>query len=181
MTVDRNQLPVLSRQLESLSHRAEVIQDREQEEQDWFGAVLASLRSTHLMISSGKEPRAAVHEFVLEVSDVGKPILKQAGLPVPIDDDYLEHVFSTVGITLAPGQFLILDPQMVQWAIEESLWGLELERALSNGRGGFPELGAPSAGVSAWSRKRDLVTANLIAEELLERAESLPLPSNQAV
>jgi len=181
MTVDRNQLPVLSRQLESLSHRADVFQERDQEEQDWFGAVLASLRSTHLMFSSGKDPRAAVVDFVLEVSDLGKPILKQAGLSVPIDDDYLEHVFSTVGIALAPGQFLILDPQMAQWAIEESLWGLELERALSNGRGGFPDLGTPTAGVSAWSRKRDLVTANLIAEELLERTDPLPLPRNQAV
>jgi len=181
MTVDRNQLPVLSRQLESLSHRAEVFRSREQEEQDWFSAVLASLRSTHLMISGGKDPRAAVHDFVLEVSSGGKPILKQAGLPVPIDDDYLEHVFATVGIGLAPGQFLILDPQMAQWAIEESLWSLELERALSNGRGDFPELGGPSAGVSAWSRKRDLVTANLIAEELLEREDPLSLPRNQAV
>ena len=70
---------------------------------------------------------------------------------------------------------------MAQWAIEESLWGLELERALSNGRGEFLELSGPSAGVSVWSRKRDLVTANLIAEELLEREEPLPLSRNQAV
>lgn len=181
MTPERNQLPVLSRQLESLSHRAEVFQDREQEEQDWFSAVLASLRSTHQMISGGKDPRAAVVDFVLEVSDVGKPVLKQAGLHVPIDDDYLEHVFATVGVGLAPGQFLILDPQMAQWAIEESLWGLELERALSSGRGEFPGSGVPTAGVGAWSRKRDLVTANLIAEELLEREDPLPLPRNQAV
>lgn len=178
MSLDRNQLPVLSRQLESLSHRAEVFQNREQEERDWFSAVLASLRSTHQMISGGKDPRAAVFDFVLEVSDVGKPILKQAGLPVPIDDDYLEHVFATVGLGLAPGQFLILDPQMALWAIEESLWGLELERALSSGRGGGPE---PSAGVGAWSRKRDLVTANLIAEELLEREYPMPRTRNQAV
>jgi hypothetical protein len=177
MSAERNQLPVLSRQLESLSHRAEVFQTREQEERDWFSAVLESLRSTHQLISSGSDPRRVPHDFVLEVSEDGKLILKQGGLPVPVDDDYLVQVFATIGIDLAPGQFLVLDPQMAQWAIEESLWGLELERALSTGRGEFPDPGYPPANVGAWSRKRDLLTASLIAEELLE----LPLRRNKAV
>jgi hypothetical protein len=177
LSVERNQLPVLSRQLESLSHRAEVFQTREQEERDWFSAVLASLRSTHQLISSGTDPRGVVTDFVLEVSDGGKLLLKQAGLAVPVDDDYLVQVFATIGIDLAPGQFLLLDPQMAQWAIEESLWGLELERALSNGRGELHDTSFPSASVGAWSRKRDLVTANLIAEELLD----VPQRRNKAV
>jgi len=177
MSAERNQLPVLSRQLESLSHRAEVFQTREQEERDWFGAVLESLRSTHQMISSGTDPRRAVQDFVLEVSECGKLILKQGGLPVPVDDDYLVQVFATIGIDLAPGQFILLDPQMAHWAIEESLWGLELERALSSGRREQPDMGFPPSSVSDWSRRRDLVTASLIAEELLE----LPQRRNRAV
>jgi hypothetical protein len=170
MSTDRNQLPVLSRQLESMSHRAEIFQSREQEEQDWFSAVLESLRSTHRMIATGSDLRSLRQDFVLEVTENGKLVLKQAGLPVPVDDDYLEHVFLTMGIELAPGQWLILEPRMAKWAIEESLWGLELEKALTVGKGDLTEIYAPaSAGMSSWSRKRDLVTANLIAEELLER------------
>jgi hypothetical protein len=168
MDVDRNQLPVLSRQLESMSGRADIFETREQEERDWFSAVLASLRVTHEMISSGVDPRAAVQDFVLEVSDGGKPVLKQSGLPVPVDDDYLEHVFLTMGVSLAPGQFLILEPRMAKWAIEESLWGLELDRALSSSRTELIEVPL-TASLTAWSRKRDLIMANLIAEELLER------------
>lgn len=179
MNVDRNQLPVLSRQLEGLAHRAESFQTREQEEQDWFSAILTSLRSTHQMIAGGTDPRRVVHDFVLEVSEVGHLTLKQAGLQVPVDEDYLLHVFSTVGVELTPGQSLLLSPQMAHWTIEESLWGLELERALSGGRGEFPDLGAPPNLVSAWNRKRDLITAHLIAEELLERAE--PLPPRRAI
>ncbi|HVR86875.1 MAG TPA: hypothetical protein VMU54_21305 [Planctomycetota bacterium] len=173
MAVDRSQLPVLSRQLESLSHRADAFEEREEEERDWFRAVLASLRSTHAMISSGGDPRAVAQDFVLEVLDSGKLILKQSGLSVPVDDDYLEHVFLTMGVALAPGQLLILEPRMAKWAIEESLWGLELDRALSGGKGDLMELPL-AASLTTWSRKRDLVMANLIAEELLER--ELPAP-----
>ncbi len=170
MNADRNQLPVLSRQLESMSHRQEIFRDREQEERDWFSAVLDSLRCTHQVLSTGTDQRSLRQDFVLEVTDAGKLVLKQAGLPVPVDDDYLEHVFLTMGIELAPGQWLILEPRMAKWAIEESLWGLELERALTGGRGDLTELhSTPPGAMSAWSRKRDLVTANLIAEELLER------------
>jgi hypothetical protein len=151
-----------------MSHQADVFETREQEERDWFSAVLASLRSTHEMIASGGDPRAAVQDFVLEVLESGKLILKQSGLPVPVDDDYLEHVFLTMGVSLAPGQLLILEPRMAKWAIEESLWGLELDRALSGGKGELMELPL-SASLIAWSRKRDLVMANLIAEELLAR------------
>ena len=167
MSPDRNQLPVLSRQLESMSHRAEIFQSREQEEQDWFSAVLASLRSTHQMIANGSDPRAVVHDFVLEVTEAGKLVVRQAGLQVPVDDDYLEHVFLTMGVTLAPGQLLVLEPRMAKWAIEESLWGLELDRALSSSR---DLMEVPlTASLNAWSRKRDLIMANLIAEELLQR------------
>jgi hypothetical protein len=180
MTVDRNQLPFLSRQLESMAHRAEVFQTREQEEQDWFSAVLESLRCTHQMILNGADPRAAVQDFVLEVSDGGKLVLKQAGLAVPVDDDYLEHVFETMGVELAPGQLLLLEPRMAKWAIEESLWGLELDRALSGSRGELMEAPPPTI-LSDWSRKRDLVMANLIAEELLEREASLPFRVPRAV
>lgn len=166
MHADRNLLPVLSRQLESMSHRAELFQSREQEEQDWFRAVLESLSCTHRMISTGSDLLSLQQDFVVEVTSLGKLVLKQAGLPVPVDEDYLDHVFLTMGIDLAPGQWLILDPRMAKWAIEESLWGLELERALSR-------LDSPVPGtMSSWSRKRDLVTANLIAEELLERKAS---------
>ena len=171
MTIDRNQLPVLSRQLESMSRRVEDFRSREQEEQDWFSAVLESLRSTERMLQAGAEPRSAAHGFVLEVTGEGKLVLRQADLPVPVDDDYLRHVFETLGIDLVPGQRLLLEPQMAKWAIEESLWGLELDRALSGSRGDLTE--APPPGIlGAWSRKRDLIMANLIAEELLEH----PLP-----
>ena len=180
MGIDRNQLPVLSRQLETMSHRAEIFQTREQEEQDWFSAVLASLRSTHQMITSGTDPRAAAQDFVLEVSEAGKLILKQAGLPVPVDDDYLEHVFLTMGVTLAPGQLLLLEPRMAKWAIEESLWGLELDRALSGSRSELMEVPL-TASLTAWSRKRDLVMANLIADELLEREIPSPIRQPRAV
>jgi hypothetical protein len=176
MSLDRSQLPALSRQLESMSGRAEIFQTREQEERDWFSAVLASLQSTHQMISRGLDPRSAVQDFILEVSESGKLILKQSGLPVPVDDDYLENVFLTMGVSLAPGQMLLLEPRMAKWAIEESLWGLELDRALSGGQGELSDLPL-SAGLIAWSRKRDLVMANLIAEELLDRA--IPPPTRQ--
>jgi len=180
MAIDRNQLPVLSRQLETLSHRAEIFQTREQEERDWFSAVLESLRSTHQLISGGTDPRAAARDFVLEVSESGKLILKQSGLAVPVDDDYLEHVFLTMGVTLAPGQMLLLEPRMAKWAIEESLWGLELDRALSGSRSELVEVPL-TAGLTAWSRKRDLVMANLIAEELLERQMPSPIRQPRAV
>jgi hypothetical protein len=180
MTIDRNQLPVLSRQLEGMSRRAEDFRSREQEEQDWFSAVLASLRSTLEMIQNGADPRSAVHQdFMLEVTEEGKPTLKQAGLLVPVDEDYLQHVFETMGVELAPGQLLILEPRMAKWAIEESLWGLELDRALS-GRGEWTEAPPPTI-LTAWSRKRDLVMANLIAEELLERESALPVRMPRAV
>lgn len=172
MAVDRNQLPVLSRQLESMSHRADLFQSRDQEERDWFSAVLESLRSTHRMITSGSDPREAVRDFVLEVSETGKLQLKQAGLRVPVDDDYLEHVFLTMGVSLAPGQLLLLEPRMAKWAIEESLWGLELDRAMAGSRE-LTELPL-TAGLAAWSRKRDLTMANLIAHELLEREVRTP-------
>ena len=172
MTVDRNQLPVLSRQLESMSRRVEDFRSREREEQDWFSAVLESLRSTERMLQAGAEPRSAGHGFVLEVTGEGKLVLRQAGLPVPVDDDYLGHVFETLGIDLVPGQRLLLEPQMAKWAIEESLWGLELDRALSRSRDELAE--APPSGIlGAWSRKRDLITANLIAQELLEHPSPL--------
>ncbi|MBV8881506.1 MAG: hypothetical protein JO332_16185 [Planctomycetaceae bacterium] len=179
MNIVRNQLPMLSRQLESMSHRAELFRAREQEEQDWFSAVLASLRRTHQLISSGADPRAAVRDFVLEVTEVGKLVLKQSGLAVPVDDDYLEHVFLTMGVTLAPGQFLLLEPRMAKWAIEESLWGLELDRAMSGSRD-LTEVPL-TAGLVAWSRKRDLIMANLIADELLERQAPDPLRTPRAV
>jgi hypothetical protein len=163
-----------------MTQRADIFQTLEQEEQDWFSAVLASLRSTHQLISSGVDPRAAGQDFVLEVSDCGKLILKQSGLSVPVDDDYLEHVFLTMGVTLAPGQLLILEPRMAKWAIEESLWGLELDRALSGSGGSLTDLPL-SASLMAWSRKRDLVMANLIAEELLERKFPTPIRQPRAV
>lgn len=168
MTTDRNQLPVLSRQLEGMTLRAEDFRSREQEEQDWFSAVLASLRSTQQMILNGADPRSAVQDFILEVSEQGNLAMKQAGLPVPVDEDYLEHVFETMGVDLVPGQLLLLEPRMAKWAIEESLWGLELDRALSRTREDLTETPPPTL-LTAWSRKRDLVMANLIAEELLER------------
>jgi hypothetical protein len=121
------------------------------------------------MLQGGADPRSAAQDFVLEVSEVGKLVLRQAGLPVPVDEDYLQHVFEIMGLGLVPGQLLLLEPRMAKWAIEEALWGLELDRALSRGRGELTE--APPPGISgAWTRKRDLVMANLIAEELLERA-----------
>ncbi|HLY11725.1 MAG TPA: hypothetical protein VKW04_20660 [Planctomycetota bacterium] len=180
MAVDRNQLPTLCRQLESMTHRAEAFQSREQEEQDWFSAVLESLRSTHLMIQNGADPRTVVQEFVLEVSDSGKLVMKQAGLPVPVDEDYLKHVFETMEVDLVPGQLLLLEPRMAKWAIEESLWGLELDRALSGTRGELTDAPPPTI-LNAWSQKRDLVMANLIAEELLERKSPLPSRIPRAV
>ena len=180
MTVDRNQLPTLSRQLESMAHRAEAFRSREQEEQDWFSAVLQSLRSTHQMIQEGTDPRSAVQDFVLEVSDEGRMVMKQAGLPVPVDGDYLLHVFETMEVDLVPGQLLLLEPRMAKWAIEESLWGLELDRAMSGSRGELTDVPPPTI-LTAWSRKRDLVMANLIAEELLEREAPMPFRIPRAV
>jgi hypothetical protein len=180
MSVERNQLPVLTRQVDSMTRRADAFRDREREEQDWFSAVLESLRSTQLMILNGTDPRAVIHDFVLEVSDGGKLLLKQAGLPVPVDEDYLQHVFETTEVSLAPGQFLILEPRMAKWAIEESLWGLELDRALSGSRGELTEAPPPTI-LREWSRKRDLVMANLIAEELLERESTLRDRTSRAV
>jgi hypothetical protein len=81
---------------------------------------------------------------------------------------------------LAPGQLLVLEPRLAKWAIEESLWGLELDRALSGSRGELMELPL-TAGLNAWSRKRELVLANRIAEELLERGISRPYRQTRAV
>jgi len=180
MTIERNQLPVLSRQLEGMSARAEAFREREQEERDWFGAVLESLESTRAMIQRGVDPRSTVQNFVVEVAGDGRLMLKQADLPVPIDEEYLRHVFDTIGIDLVPGQLVILDPRMAKWAIEESLWGLELERALSGPRGELTEPPLPTV-LGAWSRKRDLVMANRIAEELLERGTPSPFRVPRAV
>jgi hypothetical protein len=180
MNVDRNQLPVLSRQLDAMTGRAEAFRSREKEEQDWFGAVLESLQSTRAMIQGGADPRSAIQDFVVEASVDGRLGLKQAGLAVPVDEEYLRHVFETVGVDLAPGQLLLLDPRMAKWAIEESLWGLELERALSSPRGEPIEPPLPAV-LGAWTRKRDLVMANLIAEELLERGVPTPFRASRAV
>jgi len=180
MTADRNQLPVLSRQLEGMTSRAEAFRSREQEQQDWFGAVLESLESTRALIQRGVDPRSTVQDFVVEAAQDGKLMLKQSGLPVPIDEEYLRHVFETIGVDLVPGQLLLLDPRMAKWAIEESLWSLELERALSSPRGPLAEPLLPAV-LGAWSRKRDLVMANLIAEELVERRVPSPLRVPRAV
>jgi len=180
MTIDRNQLPVLSRQLEGMSARAEAFRSREQEERDWFGAVLESLECTRALLQRGVDPRSSTLEFVVEAAGDGRLQLKQADLPVPIDEEYLRHVFETIGIDLVPGQLVVLDPRMAKWAIEESLWGLELERALSGPFGGPAESPLPAV-LGAWSRKRDLVMANRIAEELLERGTPSPLRIPRAV
>jgi len=103
MNADRNQLPVLSRQLESMSHRAEIFQSREQEEQDWFSAVLESLRSTHQMIATGSDLRSLRQDFVLEVTEKLQAGSETGRPPCPRRRGLLEHVFLTMGIELAPG------------------------------------------------------------------------------
>ena len=189
----RRQLATLARQLDVARRRVDVEESRA----DLHLALLNSLRTTYLAISTALDPRKdAVQLFLLTVLPGGEHLLLQGGQPVPVHGPHLASLFGASGIELLPGQFVLLEPEIAKDAIEEALRGLALEQALADRerhrrREALDDaLALPSQGdVDAlrdaeersnvlWDRKIELLAASLVAEEYLERARALTAPDD---
>src|SRR5579872_4611186 len=121
------QLATLAKQIDAARRQADVDEGRA----DLRLAVVHSLRTTYLAISTGIDPRRdAAHLFIVLVSQAGEHFLLQGGLPVPINGTHLASLFAASGVELIPGQMLLLEPQLAKEAIEEALRGLALQQAL---------------------------------------------------
>jgi len=96
----------------------------------------------------------------------------------------------------APGQLLLVEPELAKAAVEEALGGLSLEQALVerdrlrrrealDGALSLPPQDdldalrvAEERSNLLWDRKIDLVAASLLADEYLERARALADPGS---
>jgi len=187
-------LATIARQIETAKNHAG-IEERRGEEEGSIGEILRSLRITYVAFSTGLDPwKDANHLFLLRVSANGEHHLTQAGLPVPVNAPYLAYLFWTAGVELAPGQLLLLEPELAKKAIEEALGSLALEQAFAERerlqrRATLEEaislprqedvdlLQRIEARVNVlWDRKIELVAACLVADEYLERSRALSGP-----
>jgi hypothetical protein len=152
-------------------------------------AILRSLQVTYLALSSGLDPmKDAPHLFSVSVDETGEHRLAQEGASVPVNPPFLAYLFWTAGVDLVPGQFVFVEPEIANLAIEEALSRVALEQAFAERewvtrRTAMEIAPAPPQaeelealrGLEArtnllWDRKIELVAASLIAEEFLERA-----------
>lgn len=185
------QLATLARQLDIARRRA----DQDEERSELNRALIHSLRTTYLAISTGLDPRKdAAHLFILMVSHTGEHLLLQGGQPVPVNGPHLAALFGASGIDLVPGQMLLLEADLAKEAIEEALGGLALEQALADRERcrrrevlddalTLPPQGDLDALRSAeerssllWDRKIELLAASLLADDYLERARAREAP-----
>jgi hypothetical protein len=173
MEKDRDSMLTLTRQMVALSAFAAQGGSVPQDEKQIIVAVLESVRATYLALSAGVEPWPdAGPQFLLSVTETGKLLLTQGTRTVPVDDDFLEHLLFTSGLSLEPGQVIFLQPSLAKRAIEESLWNLSLAKALTRETGlSVPARLLPSDALESGpsAQELDLITANFIAEELVER------------
>jgi hypothetical protein len=184
-------LATLAQQIDVARHQA----DLEESRSELGPALLHSLRTTYLAISTGLDPRKdAGHLFILTVLPTGEHLLLQGGQPVPVNSPYLAALFGSAGIDLLPEQLLLLEPELAKDAVEEALGGLALEQALADqDRSRRLEMldnaltlppqedldllrGAEERSNLLWDRKIELVAANLVADEYLERARAMLAP-----
>jgi hypothetical protein len=187
------QLAMLAKQIDVARRRADVDEGRP----DLRLAIVHTLRTTYLAISTGLDPRKdAAHMFIVLVSHTGEHFLLQGGLPVPINGTHLASMFAASGIELVPGQMLLLEAALAKEAIEEALGGLALQQALADQERcrrrdalddalALPPQGdldalrqAEECSNVLWDRKIELLAASLLAEEYLERARALTAPDD---
>jgi hypothetical protein len=161
----RELLSLVARQLESARQEVDR-EERRGETARLSRAVFRSLRITYLALSTGLDPGTdAGQAFILECAPDGSLLLRQGAHPVPVDEATLAHLFLPVDVLLTPGQSLLLEPDLVKHVIEDALAGMARDRDERE------------------ERKIDLVTARLVAEELLDRARALssPVPADAEV
>ncbi len=187
------QLATLAQQIDVARRRADLDEGRT----DLRLAIVHTLRTTYLAISTGLDPRKdAAHLFIVLVSHAGEHLLLQGGLPVPINGTHLASIFAASGIELVPGQMLLLEPALAKEAIEEALGGLALQQALADQErcrrrdaldnalalppeGDLDALRRAEERLNVlWDQKIELLAASLVAEEYLERARALAAPND---
>lgn len=191
-------LATIARQIETAKNHSG-LEARRGEDESRTGAILRSLRITYLALSTGLDPwRDASHLFLMRVSPAGDYVLMQGGTTIPVDSPYLAYQFWRSGIELAPGQILLLEPELAKDAIEEALGVVALEQAfaereLLNRRStlevafvlpGEEEIAALRAVEDRinllWDKKIELIAASLLADEYLERSRALSAPEEAA-
>jgi hypothetical protein len=194
----RSLLSTIARQIETAKNHAG-IEERRGDDNRSIGAILRSLRVTYVALSTGLDPwRDANHLFLLTVSPIGEYELTQAGSPVPVNAPFLAYLFWTAGVELAPGQLLLLEPELAKAAIEEALGAIALEQAFAERerqvrRAAIEEAlslprqeevdslqGVETRANLLWDRKIELVAASLVADEYLERSRALSGPEEAA-
>ncbi len=112
---------LLARQIDAARH-ATLFKERDGRVSRLFPALLRSLRVTYLAASGALDiPCEIPSLYVLERGAAGDLILRRYGLPVPVDPAFLMDLFASAGIQFAPRQRLLLDPEIANDAIEETL------------------------------------------------------------
>lgn len=152
-------------------------------------AVVRSLRATYLSLAAGLPLTAVAQEgFLLDVSARGTFRLLQAGATVPVHTAYLQFLFRAAGVVLPSGQTYLLDPELAQEAIEDSLWSVGLRLAIEerkrvhlartvSDRSRASLVDATLARLA--EMKLHLVGASLVATTLLERRAGRPEPGTE--
>jgi hypothetical protein len=194
----RSLLSSLARQIDTARNHAG-IEERRGDDVRSIGAILRSLRTTYVALSTGLDPlKDADHLFLLTVAASGDYTLTQGGNVVPVNAPFLSYLFWTAGVELIPGQLLLLEPEVAKAAIEEALGAVALEQAFAERerlvrRAAIEEslaLPKPEEVDSLqsvelrttllWDRKIELVAASLVADEYLERSRALAEPEEAA-
>ena len=125
-------MSTLARQIETVKAHAGFGRRSSECDPAATAAILRSLRTTYLTLSTGLDPwKDAHHLFVLDISETGDHVLTQDGAAVPVNSPFLAYVFWSAGVDLLPGQFLFVEPEIAKVAIEEALGRVAFEQAFA--------------------------------------------------
>jgi hypothetical protein len=92
------------------------------EKPDRTAGLLRSLQLTLRAISAGVDPEDEVaSSFLLSASREGQVILRRDGHLVALTGPFVRSLFRLAGVSLEPGQLLLIEPELAKWAIEDSL------------------------------------------------------------
>jgi hypothetical protein len=96
--------------------------------------LLRSLRLTLRALSAGMDPEdEAATSFVLTVSEEGQILLRRDSRLVGLSGCRLPSLLEHAGISLVPGQVLLIEPEFARRAIEDSL-GMAAEEGFRLGK-----------------------------------------------
>jgi hypothetical protein len=107
--------------------------------------LLRSLRLTLRALSAGIDPDdEAATSFVLSVSDEGQILLRRDNRLVGLSGSRLRSLLEHAGVSLVPGQVLLVEPEFARRAIEDSLGiaaeeGFRLEKKREELRGALEQ------------------------------------------